>query len=347
MNADSGHLVGAHCVRPLSSSHPRSSAGISAYLRTSLFALAQGDQLAPDVPILPQMRPLTLDDCDWLRGLFWDLQPQQSEFTFTNLFMWRDAYALRLCRLDDAVLVFSWRPDPEDSFLFPPIGAGATAETVRRGLAVLAEAGHAARLERVTRQDLDRLGLAETEFAVEPRREQWDYVYRVQDLIGLSGNRYHDKRNHIEQFRRVYQFTYRPLTAELVPQCQELQDRWCDEKHCDLQATLRAEGRAVKEVLSNFELLCLKGGCIEVNGRVEAFTLGEMLNVETVVIHAEKANADFHGLYQVINQQFLEHEWASVPFVNREQDLGVPGLRRSKESYNPHHMVEKYEVRAQ
>jgi hypothetical protein len=292
------------------------------------------------------MRALMLEDCRWMRELFAALQPQQSELTFTNLFMWRDAYALRLSRLDEALLIFSWRADPEDSFLFPPMGEGATAETVRRGLAALAGAGHAPRLARVTSQDIARLGLAEAEFAIESTREQWDYVYEVQDLIALRGNRYHDKRNHIEQFLRVYDFTYRPLTMELVPQCQELQDRWCDEKHCDLQATLRAEGRAVKEVLSHFALLGLTGGCIEVNGRVEAFTLGEMLNAETAVIHAEKADASYHGLYQVINQQFLEHEWAAAPFVNREQDLGVPGLRRSKESYNPHHMVEKYEVRA-
>jgi len=112
-----------------------------------------------------------------------------------------------------------------------------------------------------------------------------------------------------------------------------------------LAATLRAEASAVNEVLANAEALGITGGCIEIGRQVEAFTLGELLNAETLVIHLEKANAAFHGLYQVINQQFLEQSWPNIEYVNREQDLGAPGLRKAKESYLPHHMVEKFAVR--
>jgi len=83
---------------------------------------------------------------------------------------------------------------------------------------------------------------------------------------------------------------------------------------------------------------------IEVDGKVEAFTLGELLNRETVVIHVEKANAAFHGLYQVIDQQFLEQTWQHARYVNPKQDLGLPGLRKAKESYHPDHLVEKFAV---
>ncbi len=297
-----------------------------------------------DLPQLPGMRPLTREDRDLFCGLFAARPPQQSEFTFTNLFMWREAYSLRIARLDHAILVFSWRADPEDSFLFPPLG-DANAETVRAGLRALTEAGHDAKLARVTRADLDRLGLAEDGYQIVSDRDQWDYVYRVSDLIELRGNKYHDKRNHLEQFLREHEYVYRPLTPELAPACKALHDRWCDEKHCDLYATLRAEVRAVKEVLDHYEALGVIGGCLEIGGRIEAFTLGELLDPETVVIHIEKANAEYHGLYQLINQQFLTQQWATIPFVNREQDLGLEGLRRAKESYNPHHLVEKFEVR--
>jgi len=85
--------------------------------------------------------------------------------------------------------------------------------------------------------------------------------------------------------------------------------------------------------------------CIEIDGNIEAFTLGELLNDETMVIHIEKANVAFHGLYQVINQQFLKNEWDKIRYVNREQDMGVPGLRMAKESYYTDHMVEKFNVR--
>jgi hypothetical protein len=301
--------------------------------------------MTPDLPELPAMRPLALGDQGLIGGLFTALQPEQSEFTFTNLLIWREAYQLQLCAIGHAVAIFSWRADPDDSFLFPPLGAGATADTVRAGLAHLAAHGHKARMARATARDLARLGIAERDFAVETDRDQWDYVYAVRELIELGGNRHHRKRNHIEQFRSRHSFTYRPLTRALAPACQELQDRWCDEKHCDLMATLRAEGRAIKEVLSSFETLGVTGGCIEVEGKIEAFTLGEVLNPETVVIHIEKANAALHGLYQLMNQQFLEKAWPSVSYVNREQDLGIEGLRQAKESYHPHHMVEKFVVR--
>jgi len=296
------------------------------------------------VPAFPEMRPLALEDRDLFSRLFAAPPPQQSEFTFTNLFMWREAYGLQVSRYEEAVLLYSWRSDPEDSFLFPPLGEADEA-AVRAGLQLLAEAGHNARLARATEEDLARLGLREDAYGSVADRDQWDYVYSVPELIELRGNRYHDKRNHLEQFLRAHQYTYRRLTPDLVPACQELHDRWCDEKHCDLQSTLRAEARAVKEVLGHVEELGVVGGCIEIERRVEAYTLGEMLNRETVVVHIEKANAAYHGLYQLTNQQFLAQEWAAVPFANREQDIGLEGLRRAKESYNPHHMVEKYEVR--
>jgi hypothetical protein len=261
--------------------------------------------MAPALPELPEMRPLVVEDQELLRPLLRALQPQQSEFTFTNLFIWRDAHQIRLSQVGEAVALFSWRADPEDSFLFPPLGEGADAEVVRRCLQHMGEQGHSPRLCRVTREDIARLGLGEPSFVMAPDRDQWDYVYLVRDLTELKGNRYHGKRNHVEQFASRHPFRYLPLTPELVPQCRELQDRWCDEKHCDLVSTLRAEGRAVKEVLEHLETLGVTGGCIEVEGKIEAFTLGELLNPETVVIHIEKANAAFHGLYQVINQQFL------------------------------------------
>jgi hypothetical protein len=300
--------------------------------------------MSAEIPSLPEMRPLGLADREALSRLFPELRPRQSELTFTNLFIWRDAHELRLSRVGEAVVIFSWRADPEDSFVLPPLGPGANAEAVRACLEHMAEAGHAAHMARATRDDLARLRVEDTEFRIEADRDQFDYVYLVRDLIALSGNRYHGKRNHLEQFARRHEFAYRPLTPELVPACQELQDRWCDEKHCDLVATLRAEARAVKEVLGKVELLGVTGGCIEVAGKIEAYTLGELLNPETVVIHIEKANAAFHGLYQVINQQFLEKAWSEVRYVNREQDLGVAGLRRAKESYHPDHMVEKFVV---
>jgi hypothetical protein len=299
-----------------------------------------------EVPELPDMRELTLDDRALIEDALAREPPDTSELTFTNLFIWRHAYELQLSQVDGALCVFSWRADPEDSFLLPPLLAADGAAVVEKALRHLHANGHDPKLTRVSTAQLQRLGITDRRFSVEPDRDNWDYVYSVRDLVELAGDRYHRKRNHIAQFRAEHDdWEYRPLTPDLVPACEELQDLWCDEKHCDLTATLHAESRAVKEALRNLDRLSAVGGCILVNGKVEAFTLGEPLNGDTVTIHIEKANAAFHGLYQVINQQFLAHQWRDFAYVNRQQDLGVQGLRKAKESYYPHHIVEKHVVR--
>ncbi len=89
----------------------------------------------------------------------------------------------------------------------------------------------------------------------------------------------------------------------------------------------------------------IEGGVIQLGGRVEAFTLGELLNLRTAVVHIEKANPDIRGLYSAINQQFCEHNWQNTALVNREQDLGEPTLRETKLSYQPDHLVEKFRIR--
>ena len=100
----------------------------------------------------------------------------------------------------------------------------------------------------------------------------------------------------------------------------------------------------MQEMLTHFQALGVRGAMIEVNGKVEAVTLGEPLNPETFVIHIEKANGALVGIYQTINQAFCAKEATDFKYVNREQDLGVPGLRKSKESYHPCQMIKKYSL---
>lgn len=299
------------------------------------------------IPRFPEMAELDLVHKPVLDPLFWEQQFQTSEMNFTNLYIWRHPYGAMVTRFaDDAVGIFAIRSDPEDSFLLPLLGAGAQAGHVRQGLEYLAAEGHNARLWRIDQAQIDRLGLTEAEFTFAADRDNWDYVYARQDLSELPEDRYPEKLKHVRQFtKRFKDFEYRPLTPDLVDGCIFLQDLWCDEKHCDLYTNMRAEARAVKEVLHNYEALGVTGGVILVRGRVQAFSLGEPLNRETAVIHIEKASPDLHGAFQVINQQFVTHAWADFPYINREQDVGEPGLRQAKESYLPVRMVEKFTVR--
>lgn len=97
-------------------------------------------------------------------------------------------------------------------------------------------------------------------------------------------------------------------------------------------------------MLENYESLDLKGGLIRVNGEIASFSFGEVLNEETALIHIEKARADIAGAYQIINQQLLLNEFSHLTYANREEDLGLEGLRRSKMSYNPVFLIDKYEA---
>ncbi len=206
-------------------------------------------------------------------------------------------------------------------------------------------------MARVDEDGLTRLGISgrrqasHDDFDVQPDRDNFDYVYRVRDLIDLPEDRYRDKLIHFNSFARKYRYEFRPLTPDLVEGCLFVQDLWCDDKHCDLHSSLRAERQAVRDVLENHQALGVSGGVILVNDRVQAFSLAEPLNADTVVIHIEKASPELHGAFAVINREFLANHWTGYEFVNREQDVGDPGLRRAKESYLPVAMIEKHIVR--
>ena len=134
------------------------------------------------------------------------------------------------------------------------------------------------------------------------------------------------------------------MTSDIIEQCLDLQTEWCDVRQCKLNAGLASEDEAIKEVLNLMDRLPIFGGTILIDGKIEAFTLAEKLNNEIAVIHFEKANPKFDGLYQLINQWFCQNELGEYKYVNREQDLGIDGLRKAKQSYHPHHMVNKYVV---
>jgi hypothetical protein len=182
------------------------------------------------------------------------------------------------------------------------------------------------------------------QFSIEPQREHFDYVYAASDLIALSGRKYHAKKNHINKFRSSFDFAYAAMSAAHIPGCLAFQDTWCDCNRCRDDMNLMHEWEAVRDALGAFEELQVQGGVILVNGRIEAFAIGELLNPHTAVVHIEKANAQLPGLYSLINQQFCEHAWSGVALINREQDLGDEGLRQAKLSYHPQKLEPKYRI---
>jgi len=298
------------------------------------------EELWKTVPLFPLLKDLAMDDKPLFDLAFKQSPPVISEFTFTNLFIWRHAYRIKISRLDHFLCLLS--DQGENSFFFPIIGRGDVVECYRALLHYHKDKGTHHRVARLPEEAVSGIDWEGAGMVTELDRDQSDYVYRVEDLVKLTGRKYHRKRNHIRQFKENYRYQYVPLVSEWIPECLRLETEWCNLRQCDVIPGLAKEFLAIKEVFTHFDELGVKGAAILIGGRVEAFTFGELLNPDTVVIHIEKANPAFEGLYSVINQAFLENEWPACTYVNREQDLGEEGLRKAKESYFPHHIVHKY-----
>ncbi len=298
----------------------------------------------PYPPLFPSFKPLELKDRDFIHPRVRAYQPTTSELTFTNLFIWRQTNHLSWCLAGDSLVFLS--DSPQDPWFFPPVGPSSRADLCRELLTWL-EGVRGASDPRQERVDSRLRGEAAQTggFSIAPAREHFDYVYATADLISLAGGKYHSKRNHLNSFQRAHEHSYEPLRPEHLSACLDLAEKWCEIKRCSDDMSLMEEWGAVQEALVHFADLDLTGGVMFVGGRVEAFTVGEKLNADTAVIHVEKANPEIRGLYAAINQAFLERAWQEVPLVNREQDLGEPGLRQAKLSYHPHHQEEKFTLR--
>jgi uncharacterized protein len=290
--------------------------------------------------MFPPFEPLSLAHQGLVDDFFRRFPPQISEFTFTNLFIWRQYYQARVSVVHD-FLTFLGQPPGSAPFLFPPVGEGDIRAWTRSVFEALRTAGHSPRINRVAAPVAGELAsLPGAEPVLD--RDNSDYVYLTENLVNLSGNRYHSQKNHVNRLKKNSDWEYLTLTPELVNECLNLQETWCRLRQCEESPSLLNEEQAIVEALKHIDFLPYRGGVIRIRGKVEAFSLGEILNPDTVVIHVEKANPEIPGLYALINQQFLEREWSPIRYVNREQDLGEPGLRKAKESYHPDHLVEKF-----
>ncbi|MFZ5585179.1 MAG: DUF2156 domain-containing protein [Thermodesulfobacteriota bacterium] len=297
----------------------------------------------PQEPLrLDGYQPLELADKDSITRCLAADPPTTSELTFTNLFMWRHHYRPVWRKQGEQLLIALQPADQHPPFGLPPVGPGDLTAAALALMADLARAGAAPRLCRVGAAALGRMDPGRIKARLD--RDQSDYVYAVEDLVKLPGNRFHRKKNHLNRFLKTQPHAYRPLDEGLVAAVLDMQQDWCALRHCHLEPGLSAEDQAIYEALSHFGRLDYRGGAILIEGRVEAFSLGEALNPQTAVIHIEKANPEVPGLYAAINQRFAAEAWAGMAWINREQDLGIEGLRQAKESYNPRHLVDKYEL---
>lgn len=201
-------------------------------------------------------------------------------------------------------------------------------------------------VEKIFADELEKYPHAK--FNITAERDNFDYVYLAQDLINLSGRKFHSKKNHLNAFQKQYpNAQYVPITEEIIPKCREELNIWYENHKRDDDKFICYEQAAIHEIFDHFDAFKLKGGAILIDNRVVAFTFGEKLNSDTAVIHVEKADSNIRGIYVAINQNFVENAWSYMIYINREEDMGVEGLRKAKESYRPIKMIEKFNATLQ
>lgn len=180
---------------------------------------------------------------------------------------------------------------------------------------------------------------------VQESRDHWDYLYDKTELVDLKGNRFHKKKNLFNQFMKKYDFEYIAFTPEMAPMALGMQEDWCAWRDCESSEALEAENRVILKILNRWaDLSGIMGGALFVDRKMVAYTVAEKMPQDTLLIHFEKGNQEYRGVYQAINQIFLSHAGEDIKYANREQDLGSEGLRKAKESYNPIGFNKKYRV---
>jgi len=294
------------------------------------------------LPVFPKFKAVDLSD----QGVFNDFLSryplEASEYNFTNIFAFREAYNFKLSLLHDNLIILK---ETEPASVFCPIGNSQVSGVLEEICSYLKTRTKDPYLERVPESFVKTYLKDNENLVIEEEREHFDYVYLVKELVQLRGNKFHDKKNKINKFKSIYQYKYQTLAPDLIEECIAFEDDWCEKRDCGKYPGLEKEQCAILEMLNNFSALNIKGGIIRLDNRIVALTLGEIFLKDTMVIHIEKANAELPGLYQVINQEFLKHEAGGCIYVNREQDLGIEGLRNAKMSYNPLRFAKKYKIK--
>lgn len=294
-----------------------------------------------------KFKDIELSDKGWADSLLAISDFQGTEYCFTSLYIWSAVYSSKIARFGDFLIVRSGSGS-EAGYLFPA-GSGdvkAAIEAMMEDASSLGRKFSLMSLTDRTRHIVD--GLFPGEFEFIPVRNSYDYVYRREDLVSLSGRKYQAKRNFIARFMELPGWEYVPVhydspdCGELIGECMRMNEVWCRKNGCAQNLSMSQESCAVRRALSDFRQLRLTGGILRAGGDTVAYTVGERLNSDTFIVHVEKAFSEVKGAYPMINRSFIEHEAGDCTYVNREDDAGDEGLRKAKLSYHPAFMIEKY-----
>lgn len=289
--------------------------------------------------------PLCLHDAAQIRRKVEQTECRNCDLNFMNLYGWRFLYDTEVAYFGEW-LIFRFQAHGHLAYL-PPVGPAGWQEPLAAMRLDAAEAGHPFLLLGVCEREVQSLQAAlPGYFYAHADRDHADYIYAREALAELRGKKLQAKRNHANRFARNFpDYALSALQPSDFSDCQALYERWAAQKdEAEGAKTYEAEHRAFSNVLSAWDEIGGSGLALRVGGKLVAFTYGAPVNYDTFDVCMEKADTDYEGAYAFINRAMA----ASLPpryrWINREEDLGVPGLRTAKLSYHPEHLLQKYTV---
>ena len=270
-----------------------------------------------------------------------------SGLSFSSLYMWRDINKFTYQMIGDYLCLSGlshlevYKTEP---FMFPPLthngkyDPASLRETLYASKKIFEDKGYEFGIRLMPKHMIPIIEEAcpgELEYFDD--RPNYDYVYSKQSLIDLKGRDLHSKKNHLNYFMNHYDYEYVELKSSMAKQAMQFIRGFNERKNLvdhELKL-LKMEERAMADVFKNLEEVGYFTGAILIDGKIQAISIGGKINKNTVTVHVEKANTEYRGLYQLINNEFCKHLPEDITLVNREEDMGILNLRKAKLSYKP------------
>lgn len=287
--------------------------------------------------------PLGIEDKSWIDERVLASGTRSADYSFGNMFMWDGRYRQLVCDFGGRLVALV---HAHGAPIYPfPVGSGELEPVIMEMRGYAGENGFSfviRGVEEYGREQLERLFPGK--FAFTEDRELDDYIYSAEKLDTLSGKKLHAKRNYVNRFCAGREWRFRALEREDFPECLKLLRLWRSEgkEHDDYAS---GEHAAIVRAFEYYNELELVGGALFDEGALIAFTVGERISADTADVHFEKADAEIDGAYAMINREFvrlLRSRWPDIEYINREEDMGLENLRRSKLSYHPEYLLRKF-----
>ena len=292
----------------------------------------------------PQFKEINLNDKEWIKKHLAENDSYCSDMCFGNLFIWKNAYRHEVADYRGFLIIKSFIEN--QIVYYFPAGSGHLKQVISGLAAHCSNSGHPLVFKNITGKNKAVLEeLFADRFCYTENRDASDYIYLRENLVTLTGRKYHGKRNHITRFMDNPDWAYEPVSDKNIDECYEMSSNWYKEhREIEKDELYQNEINAVRLAFEHFHELEFDGGLIRLNNSIVALTMGERLSHDTYIIHIEKALPYIQGAYAVINQQFAKRLPPEIIYINREDDLGDEGLRRSKLSYHPQMLLSKFDA---